>query len=342
MWNCVKAVASRHPVKISLFCVFALAGLFVLLSPNFQQCIEANNSGHSSDKYDYISPHFVGVAWWCGGIFAKENGEAITALGTLAIAAFTIVLAYSTMRLWRETERLAKGADDQSQKMVQAIMATNAVADRTGEVAAQTACVAVEMSGAAEAMQEVARQTEDLGTVQFESMKRQLRAFVFLEDFDVSKSTLHRGGGMHFFTRLTIRPRWRNSGDTPTRNLIIWVNSKVVPGDLPDDFDYPSVPISLRTVIGPKSTEWSAPIIYKDFPATSAARDTTPCFYIWGRADYNDVFSDVPRFTKFCYRMWVYGEDGDYETQFLAHGLHNRTDHDANLQENQRTHGASL
>jgi hypothetical protein len=114
LWKRVKGVASRHPVKTSLLCVIALAILFILLSPDFEQCIHANNSGYPYDKDDYVLPHFLGITWWCGGIFAKENGEAITALGTLAIAAFTIVLAYSTHKLWRETERLAEGGERQS------------------------------------------------------------------------------------------------------------------------------------------------------------------------------------------------------------------------------------
>ncbi len=91
-WKSVIAVASRHPLKISLFCGFLLAIVFLLFSPDFKQCFHANDPGYPEAQHYYVIPHVIGVTWWCGGIFAKENGEAITALGTIAIAAFTATL----------------------------------------------------------------------------------------------------------------------------------------------------------------------------------------------------------------------------------------------------------
>ena len=51
------------------------------------------------------------------------------------IGLFTLFLAIATYFLWRETERLAKGGDEQAQRMVDGINATIAVVDKTKDVA---------------------------------------------------------------------------------------------------------------------------------------------------------------------------------------------------------------
>jgi hypothetical protein len=104
---------------------------------------------------------FNGFGCWIDGV--KDD---LGAISTLAIALFTIVLAYSTIGLWRQTERLAEGADDQSKKMVMAINATLAVSDRTKEVADA-------MGKVAKAMADVAYQTEALAIQTRESSTRQ-------------------------------------------------------------------------------------------------------------------------------------------------------------------------
>jgi hypothetical protein len=73
-----------------------------------------NNHGQS----DPLGVLGVLYAPFCGlGYLVIRHKDVIDGLSTFVIAAFTIVLAFSTVRLWRETERLAKGADDQSEKM---------------------------------------------------------------------------------------------------------------------------------------------------------------------------------------------------------------------------------
>lgn len=159
-------------------------------------------------------------------------------------------------------------------------------------------------------------------------MRTTERAFVFLEDFDVTKSISWPQTGA-IFPSITIAPRWKNSGATPTRNLELRVTAREVNGALPENHDYFYLDDPLHVVIGPNANEWSPAITFSNFPTKEAADEELQTIYVWGEARYLDVFEDTPRFTCFCSRMRVYNAGGnDYETQFIPHGEYNRTDYD--------------
>lgn len=61
-------------------------------------------------------------AWWKGAVCDVNSSDYLLGL-------FTLFLVISTIGLWTQTERLAAGADDQSEKMVESIAAAQKAAD---------------------------------------------------------------------------------------------------------------------------------------------------------------------------------------------------------------------
>jgi hypothetical protein len=155
------------------------------------------------------------------------------------------------------------------------------------------------------------------------------RAFVFLEDFDPNWSVQPRGSALQFGF-FNIKPRWRNNGTTPTRNMAIAVNWTHREGDLPAHIPGTYAEEPVRMFLGPQATEWSEAIRIPGNIATDALYERTHIF-IWGRVDYEDVFNGTaPHFTEWCYRLrFVNPAGGNIQTQFVAFGSYNRSDEDS-------------
>ena len=191
--------------------------------------------------------------------FLDQHGASVTAIGTVAIAAFTIVLALVTNRQARLTKK--------------AFITT-------------------------------------------------AQAFIFLEDFDPRFATQRSVGRLTALRDFVVKPRWKNSGETPTKDLLIDVNWEIIHGDIPDGFNYPYTANPLRTLIGPKANEWSDPIRVPDEKINAALNDQGR-FYIWGRATYRDIF-EQKHCTQFCYRVhFDHDTVGNIQTQFIAYGDYN-------------------
>jgi hypothetical protein len=112
-----------------LYCEAVLVALLLVIPLLFAPLINLTNCTYDYDPcsksayQEYGSDHVSVWTWWWHsfhGFFVAYHDD-INALSTLVIAAFTAALAWSTVKLWRETERLAKGADDQSEKMRESI-----------------------------------------------------------------------------------------------------------------------------------------------------------------------------------------------------------------------------
>ena len=161
------------------------------------------------------------------------------------------------------------------------------------------------------------------------------RAFVFLEDFDPEIVYGRRGtqsGASNNLTvsQLAIRPRWRNGGNTPTKDMTVIVNWTPWPGGLPGQFNYAYgenvVPTPM--FLGPKATEWSEPIRIPAQVATAALHGGESIF-IWGRVEYRDIFDKTRlHFTEWCYKLVFVRIEPHPQTQFVAFGPHNRSDED--------------
>jgi hypothetical protein len=158
------------------------------------------------------------------------------------------------------------------------------------------------------------------------------RAFVFVEDFDLDIAYGARGSGNNnrMINQMAIRPRWRNNGNTPTRNMAVIVNWTAWNGDLPNGFPYsygegvqPS-----PMFLGPKAAEWSEPIKIPQYVATDALNEKQVIF-IWGRATYNDIFdATAEHFTQWCYKLVFTRVSPTPITQFVSFGPYNGSDED--------------
>jgi hypothetical protein len=155
------------------------------------------------------------------------------------------------------------------------------------------------------------------------------RAFVFLENIEETSATAFRDHhSAATLVDVKVVPRWKNSGDTPTRNLVIQINSRLIVGDLPKGFEYDYTGTPFRTMIGPKANEWNSPVEFSNDDADTALNGRGH-LYIWGRADYEDIFDGTPkRFTEFCLRAQISSDGREITIRWVSYGNHNRSDAD--------------
>lgn len=153
------------------------------------------------------------------------------------------------------------------------------------------------------------------------------RAFVFLNEFHPDWQTVTQDN-VPRLVRFVIKPQWMNSGNTPTRNGLIQVNWTIWEGDLPQGFGYEYAEPATPLFLGPRATEWSAPIDIPNDVSIRASNGQTHIF-VWGRIDYRDIFENSrPHFSQWCYRVRFYRVGAEVRSQFVAFGPYNRTDED--------------
>lgn len=175
------------------------------------------------------------------------------------------------------------------------------------------------------------------------------------DTFKISKLTMEAGNRAYVqYERVTyvshmigvpgqlfwrFRAHWTNSGNTPTRQLLSYVNVEIRDTPLPDDYAFAIDPAVVRipTFIGPKAAIVSAP---KDISADDllAVQQGTKHLYVWGVVNYRDVFPDTPdRVTRFCiHAVAVMGfprlewnqDTNKVDIVFLFHSRHNCQDED--------------
>jgi hypothetical protein len=180
---------------------------------------------------------------------------------------------------------------------------------------------------------------------------RQARAYVFLSEFVVELTTADNvsfEGDSSFtdllpagtdkslcVTRFAVIPSWKNEGSTPTKNMRINISFRGPDGSLPPDFPYKYGGDSQPFFLAPKASAFSEPL---QIPAghvnaiianVNAGFGGVPKMFIWGRADYFDVF-DKPHFVEWCFRIRFDRHDGkNLMVRFLHYGEHNRSDESA-------------
>lgn len=126
------------------------------------------------------------------------------------------------------------------------------------------------------------------------------RAFMFIREI---KTYLHQDpatGKFHW----TIHPIWANSGNTPTRGLSINTTYRLLDEPLPNGYDFPESQEDLiPTIAGPRSMveAVSGTLSSEDL---AAVKDGKKFFYIWGWAEYHDIFEGTKkRVTRFCNQL---------------------------------------
>jgi hypothetical protein len=189
------------------------------------------------------------------------------------IAGFTIVLAISTIGLWVSTIKLWKAGE----KQIKASRSTAAVQARN--------------------------MRRQLSHAEF-SVERQLRAYVFIKDFICSTIGDKTYGPK--FVALRVVPVWKNSGQTPTRRMVYHISWKVFDREFRDDEDfvdlnslgnpdiegtqtYPLVIAPGETVKAAELLIWREELERMDYVDDKITART----YIWGWAEYDDVFKDT-------------------------------------------------
>jgi hypothetical protein len=153
------------------------------------------------------------------------------------------------------------------------------------------------------------------------------RAFVFVRDGTL---TVTRDRQTEKATGFLISVDWENSGDTPTKNMRMRFNRLVTPKILPDDFDFPDYEIDdIHILLGPKATVGTTPLEISP-EEMRAVREKESHLYVWGWAEYNDVFPNTKRHrTEFCQKWWVGGDlinANKFSAGFAWHRQHNGAD----------------
>jgi hypothetical protein len=226
------------------------------------------------------------------------------------IGLFTLLLAIATYFLWRETERLAAGADDQSKKMVAGINATLAVADKTKEVADA-------MQDAASAMRYTAGVSEAAMNAAQKSSERQLRAYVHV--YEITRAE-------EWEDQFRVGINVKNYGQTPAYGVVI--RALAGQGPWPDVKEIPGMKEGLRQigdlkermVLGPSANALMSYGLKENISedAMKSIREGTAAMYIYGFIKYVDAFGE----TRHTYFNYAYERDALVTTRlcFAHHG----------------------
>jgi hypothetical protein len=215
--------------------------------------------------------HLIQAAAFVGQMITDHPNEFITAVATCVVAAFTVILALSTKRLW-------KTSIEQSRDMKASIAAANATVQ-----AAITA-----------------------NQIAVTNAEQQLRAYVTAKGVNL---TLHRQpatpgaylqieGLVHTYGLAAIL---RNGGKTPATNVTVNVSCQKLSKTLPATFDFPDSTLFGHGLIGPDS-EMHTPLIRISAGELEPIEADTD-WYLWGWIEYDDVFTGTLRHrTEFCFQ----------------------------------------
>jgi hypothetical protein len=149
-----------------------------------------------------------------------------------------------------------------------------------------------------------ARHQEEILRHQIADTEDIQRAFVFIDDYE----TVLNGN------TLSVRPKWKNSGTTPTGVMTTWISYLSFPGKVPDTFQFPDIADgvgavfdadakSVKLFLGPQGSAFGhrLPIDYSFVPLIDQGKMQ---ILIWGWAKYTDVFRK-PHITRFASLMHV-------------------------------------
>jgi hypothetical protein len=128
---------------------------------------------------------------------------------------------------------------------------------------------------------------------------------------------------------LVIIPKWENSGDTPTKNMLNYVSWGLFVKDIPAGFDFPDqgdeerIPILIppHAIIYSGSLEFNKAQIDKVISGEKR-------LFLWGYAEYNDVFAGTNRHrTEFCNEVVIsHVSENELALRFPLYRKHNGAD----------------
>jgi hypothetical protein len=173
---------------------------------------------------------------------------------------------------------------------------------------------------AAEAAEEQVRLSRD-------AMIHTQRAFVFVRGLIFS--ALVTAEQEDIVAGWTVAVDWENSGETPTKRLLLRTNLALQAEPLTDDFDFPDYGAdNVPNLIGPKASLASGPLAVS-LESMKAVAAGTSHLYLWGWAEYDDVFEGTCRHrTEFCRKIGVGGDPATKKVSlsWSTHPQHNAAD----------------
>lgn len=216
--------------------------------------------------------------------FLSANERIFNVLSTTVTAIFTVVLATSTVFLWKETKDLRNFAQEQGEDMKASI--------------AEAARAATAMQNVATAVAASAKVSEDSLALYKDANVRQIRAYLTLGFGSVIEQ--NAATGYRYEVRMTLQ----NVGITPAYNVAINTHVAVLPWPLPDDFKFPDFDASKSngSVMGPHQNNIITGIaekIYSDDDVREITSGPSKRLYVYGTVKYQDAFG-VDRQTTFC------------------------------------------
>jgi hypothetical protein len=280
---------------------FLFLGIANQISILVAPCNQFSNAKSDQDKENNTPDNECaakdGVILQGVSMLAKIPPEWLGAISSIFIAVFTLTLWIATDRLWRIS-------------LIHARHMERSV-------------------GTARATAGAAKQSADTSERALISTQR---AFVFLQTFNVYVVG----------NEIRVMPLWENSGVTPANPFRNYVNWKPFKGPPPTDFAFPDLdpdgnPLPGRGqgdtfFIGPKATMF-ADIVRIPIDIMEEMRAGHLRMFIWGWAEYNDIFSGEKIHTsKFCREMVITDttREGEKLTSvaagFRVYGKYNSSD----------------
>ena len=282
----VREVFHRYKLRLLAAVVLALLAAAVATSPTYRLCM-ADAQPQPAPQFDTLyesaaSPGVAGRILPCVGEVVSANEPMITALSTAFVAIFTIVLAHSTSGLWRETARLARGAEAELQRMVEGINATRSVAEKTKEVANA-------MDEAASAMRRSAAISEAAMVAAQKNSETQLRAYLSVIPAGVNPLVGNIEGMGHVIVR--------NVGKTPAHGVRVRAHMFQT-----TDLNHPLWKVDPDTERPERSIQPDAEMRRgsdEKLPVEELCRPGK-YIYVWGVVYYDDGYGNR-RSTRFCH-----------------------------------------
>jgi hypothetical protein len=219
----------------------------------------------------------------------EGHERALNLLNTTLTALFTVVLATSTVLLWKETRDLRNFAQEQSDEM----RASIAEASRS----------ATAMQDVATAVAADARAAEQSLAVYKDANVRQMRAYLTVG----LGSVVQQDPTTNY--RFEVRMTLENVGNTPAYNVRSVARAAVLPIPLPSDFQMPALDQKAPTnVIGPHQNFILTGIADRIYPSEDVdeiKNGLKEHLYVYGAITYDDAFGQS-RHTNFCQAiLWL-------------------------------------
>lgn len=153
-----------------------------------------------------------------------------------------------------------------------------------------------------------------------DTAKRQLRAYINTGEITASSASKDN-------TEWKIQIEWVNGGATPAKTVIGCLRSKIVEGDLPDDFDFPTGQLESGTmVLGPRAKFASHVPRNLTFSEMQTAAAGGSRIFVWGWIEYSDIFSRKRHRTECAFEFCIEELPGLWGMVFVPLRRHNGMD----------------